>query len=239
MTVILMYIYFYYVMGCDAMKIEKISDTQVKFTLTHSDLSERNIKMTELAYGSEKTQELFREMMEQAMLECNFYAENNTPLMIEAIPVSSESVMIIVTKVPAGEDFDKRFNLTAEVLEEKKFMKAPLFNHHNGKKQDKPGDSPVKESPYLIYSFDSLDEAGEAASLISSIYSGESSLYKEKRKFFIVLGKKPDSPEINARVESIMTEFSKKQEPSYLPFLQEYGEIIIKSEAVMTLTGIH
>lgn len=56
--------------GCDNMRIEKISENQIKFLLSKADLTERDIKITELAYGSEKTQELFREMMEQAMAEC-------------------------------------------------------------------------------------------------------------------------------------------------------------------------
>ncbi|MDF2596255.1 MAG: Negative regulator of tic competence, partial [Clostridia bacterium] len=32
------------------MKIEKLSDTQIQVTLNHSDLIDRNIKISELAY---------------------------------------------------------------------------------------------------------------------------------------------------------------------------------------------
>ncbi|HOA80297.1 MAG TPA: adaptor protein MecA, partial [Defluviitaleaceae bacterium] len=48
------------------MKIEKISDTQIKIILNQADLKNRDIKISELAYGSKKAQELFRDMMETA-----------------------------------------------------------------------------------------------------------------------------------------------------------------------------
>ena len=50
------------------MKIEKINDNQIKLTLTHDDLTERNIKLEELITPSDRSQELFRDIMEQALL---------------------------------------------------------------------------------------------------------------------------------------------------------------------------
>ena len=80
------------------MKIEKISDTQIRVTLNHSDLQNRDIKIGELAYGSTKAQALFRDMMAKAYEDFGFEAEN-VPLMIEAVPLSTDSIMIVVTKV--------------------------------------------------------------------------------------------------------------------------------------------
>ena len=58
------------------MRIEKVNDTQIRCTLTKEDLAERQIKISELAYGSEKAKELFRDMMQQAAFEFGFEAEN-------------------------------------------------------------------------------------------------------------------------------------------------------------------
>ena len=68
------------------MKIEKINENQIRCTLTREDLELHQIRLSELAYGSEKAKKLFRDMMEQAQLEFGFEADN-IPLMIEAIPV--------------------------------------------------------------------------------------------------------------------------------------------------------
>ena len=42
------------------MKIEKINEHQIRCTLTREDLAMRHIKLSELAYGSEKAKMLFR-----------------------------------------------------------------------------------------------------------------------------------------------------------------------------------
>ena len=91
------------------MKIERINDNQIRCTLTSLDLSSRGINLTELAYGSEKARNLFREMIQQAAKEVGFEAED-IPLMVEAIPLSSESIMFIVTKVEDTEELDTRFS---------------------------------------------------------------------------------------------------------------------------------
>ena len=49
------------------MKLEKLSDTQIRCTLSKEDLTQRQLHLSELAYGSEKAKELFRDMMQQAL----------------------------------------------------------------------------------------------------------------------------------------------------------------------------
>ena len=46
------------------MKIERVSDTQLKLTLTKADLAERDIQLEDLIRPGEKTQQLFRDIME-------------------------------------------------------------------------------------------------------------------------------------------------------------------------------
>lgn len=91
------------------MKIEKVNDTQIRCTLTKEDLADRQLKLSELAYGTEKAKSLFREMMQQAAYEFGFEADN-IPLMIEAIPLPSESIILIITKVEYPEELDSRFS---------------------------------------------------------------------------------------------------------------------------------
>lgn len=91
------------------MKIEKINDNQIKCTLNKSDLASREIKISELAYGTEKAKNLFRDMMQQAAYEFGFEAED-IPLMIEAIPVSADCIILVITKVEDPEELDTRFS---------------------------------------------------------------------------------------------------------------------------------
>lgn len=90
------------------MKIEKINDKQIRCTLTKEDLANRELKISELAYGSEKAKVLFQDMMQIAAQDFGFEADN-TPLVIEAIPVSMESLILIITKVDDPDELDTRF----------------------------------------------------------------------------------------------------------------------------------
>lgn len=99
------------------MKIERINENQIRCTLTSLDLSSRNLNLGELAYGSEKARSLFREMIQKASNEVGFDAED-IPLMVEAIPLSGESVMLVITKIEDPEELDTRFSKFSPLSED-------------------------------------------------------------------------------------------------------------------------
>lgn len=99
------------------MKIEKVNDHQIRCTLTKEDLADRELKLSELAYGTEKAKDLFRDMMQQASYEFGFEADD-IPLMIEAIPLNSECIVLIITKVEDPEELDTRFSKFAPSVHE-------------------------------------------------------------------------------------------------------------------------
>lgn len=90
------------------MKLERISENQIRCTLNRNDLIDRELKLSELAYGTEKAKDLFRDMMAQASDELGFEADD-IPLIIEAIPISGDCIILIVTKVEDPEELDTRF----------------------------------------------------------------------------------------------------------------------------------
>ena len=99
------------------MKIEKISSNQIRCTLTSEDFSGLDMKMSELAYGSDKAKRLFRDMLIKARNECGFDADN-MPLMIEAIPTSSDTLILVITKVEDPEELDTRFSKFTPTLQD-------------------------------------------------------------------------------------------------------------------------
>ncbi|MDL2248067.1 adaptor protein MecA [Tyzzerella sp. OttesenSCG-928-J15] len=214
------------------MKIEKISESQIKFVLNKTDLTEKNIKITELAYGSEKTQDLFREMMEQAYAECGFEAEN-TPLMIEAIPVSVDSIMIIVTKVSGSEDIETKFNLLPRAKDQSRFKKKSMLDNQETK--------PDKTNIY-VYSFKSIDDAINLSVRLAGTYSGdsgESSMYKYNNEYFLVFD---NHSNVDNRhdFEAVLSEYGKKHISGVISkyHLIEHGETIINESAVQVLASI-
>lgn len=105
------------------MKIERISENQIRCTLSSFDLSVRDLNLGELAYGSEKAKKLFREMIQKAEGEVGFDAED-IPLMVEAIPLSGESIMLIITKIEDPEELDTRFSKFSPMTEDENPISA-------------------------------------------------------------------------------------------------------------------
>ena len=91
------------------MKIEKVNENQIRCTLTKKDLEERQIDLKELAYGSEKAKKLFRDMVSKASYELGFEIDG-TPLMVEAIPMPSDAIVLLITKVEYPDELDTRFS---------------------------------------------------------------------------------------------------------------------------------
>jgi adapter protein MecA 1/2 len=136
--------------GVYYMKIEKISDNQIRCTLNKSDLIDRELRISELAYGTEKAKALFRDMIQQAFYEFGFEVDD-IPLMIEAIPVSTECLILVITKVEDPDELDTRFS------------KFSSFNvHDNSDNSDSDDDAYADE---IISSFDDdLSEDSEEGS---------------------------------------------------------------------------
>lgn len=102
------------------MRIEKINDHQIRCTLNQKDLSDRELRISELAYGTEKAKSLFRDMMQQASYEFGFEADD-IPLMIEAIPMYPDTLVLVITKVDDPDELDTRFSHFTDDDEEEDF----------------------------------------------------------------------------------------------------------------------
>lgn len=219
------------------MKIEKVNENQIRCTLTREDLADRELKISELAYGTEKAKNLFRDMMQQASFECGFEAED-IPLMIEAIPLNSECIVLIITKVEDPEELDTRFSKFAPSVhdgedgEEDDFEDASgsadevldLFKKlHEGRRAsgksaaaedgEKPkdaGDS-VQDISGLtrIFLFRSLYAVTSIAEMLGKSFTGENSLYKDESEgiFLLVVSGKGFTPKEFNRVCNILSEY--------------------------------
>ncbi len=211
------------------MKIEKINESQIKLILTQADLSERNIKLEDLTIPSEKTQELFHDIMETALEEYDFISEN-TPLMVEAVPVGLDSIMIIVTKI----DSKNQESIGAKILSQQKDLRR--FKRKSLVFQEGESD---KNSDILIYSFAKLDDVIDFSLRIADTYHDASSLYKMYDRYFIVLQIKQDGDENKAEeLELILGEYGQKHISVQLSkyYLIEHGETIIENKAITLLS---
>ena len=246
------------------MKLEKLNDNQIRCTLTKDDLSDRQIKLSELAYGSEKAKSLFRDMMLQANAEFGFEA-NDIPLMIEAIPMPNESIVLIITKVSDPEDFVTRFSkfspsgadsldsgseqrrkLAAEGADEvldifKKMLEQHLKNIPEDKAEEAKQGADREIQLTRLYCFDDLEIIVHAAHVLKDFYQGENRLYKNSAEnlYYLVLSKSSHSPEDFNKVCNILTEYG-SNEPytkSVEAYMAEHYDPVIKKDALQKLAN--
>lgn len=209
------------------MKIERISENQIKCTLSRSDLASRQIRMSELAYGTEKTRGLFQDMMEQASNEVGFEA-SDLPLMIEAIPVSMDCIVLMITKVEDPDEMDTKFSALTHLKEEPATHKSLLSSE--------PADME------RLFSFDTLDTVINFAHQISGIYNGENSLYKDKDtlRYFLLMSRSAHDIKEFGMVCNSALEYGNKESMSYArtAYLDEHFDVIIRKNAIQSLAGI-
>lgn len=216
------------------MKIEKINDNQIKFILTRDDLKERNIKIEDLIKVSDKTQALFRDIIEQALDECGFTSEN-TPLMVEAVPSTIDySIMIIVTKLE-NEDktkYSDKFTILQQTKEARRFKRTPISTFDS---DSKPNDKNI-----TIYSFKNLDDVIDLSARLNKVFSGTNSLYKYNDKYFLLLQINSESDSIGLKnLEFILNEYGKKHISTVLSkyYLIEHAEPLISDQAIKILSN--
>lgn len=141
------------------MKIEKVNENQIRCILTKEELAGRQLKLSELAYGTENARALFHDLMQKAALELGFRAEN-VPLMIEAIPLGSDSIALIVTKVESPEELDTRFtNFSPSVQSEAASADPPQGFPFAA---DKPESSPFEHLMNSLRSMHNADSKNAA-----------------------------------------------------------------------------
>ena len=246
------------------MKIEKVNDNQIRCTLTREDLASRELKISELAYGTEKAKSLFRDMMQQANFEFGFEAED-IPLMIEAIPLNSECIVLIITKVEDPEELDTRFSRFApSVTEEEDDMAydeeseetageiADLFRkiqantetENNVQENSQVPDVPPteeKQKRTCLFCMDTLPQVMNAAAVTGTRFDGFSSLYKDEQtgKYYIIVTQNQETNEAFERICFCLSEFGSRHRPTGRTYIEEHCQLLVEGNALQVLGGQH
>lgn len=247
------------------MKIERINDNQIRCTLSNFDLSMRNMNLSELAYGSEKARNLFREMIQKASNEVGFDAED-IPLMVEAIPLANESVMLIITKIEDPEELDTRFSKFAPSDEEEdgpwpalasEFLEGAdgLLNllDSQEKESEKTAEEKSPRAPKgtdssdirqsaRIFLFGTLDLVCDAAKETGHIFTGENILYKNPAngKYYLVLKRDGSEDLAFSRTCNILSEYGSRvrHDAATEAYYAEHFELIVKKNALQSLAKL-
>lgn len=233
------------------MKIEKVNENQIRCTLTREDLASRELKISELAYGTEKAKSLFRDMMQQANFEFGFEAED-IPLMIEAIPLNADCIVLIITKVEDPEELDTRFSrfapsVTEEDEEEVDVPSADeimdLFRRIQNEEAAAEAAPAPEENDAVrsrLFRMDSLNQVLSAAAVVGNHYHGLSSLYHEEgNAYYLVLTQGKEDRDVFDRVCNVISEYGvpRRSTTASRTFLEEHCSTLIADHALQSLSN--
>jgi len=216
------------------MKIEKVNENQIRCTLSKEELADRQIKLSELAYGSEKAKGLFQDMIEQANYEFGFETDD-LPLMIEAIPLSGENIILQITKVEYPEELDTRFSKFSEgeVEEEREACILPEFQTE---KADDVSDLTK------MFEFKKLEQVERLSVVLGGFYSGKNDLYKDEvaNRFYLLVQKSHHTPEEFNKVCNVISEYAvhRKYVAAKEAYLKEHGKLLVGGNALQVLESI-
>jgi adapter protein MecA 1/2 len=244
------------------MKIEKINDNKIRCILTRDDLEVRHIKLSEIAYGSEKARSLFKDMMEQASHQFGFEADN-IPLMIEAIPMPNECIILDITKVSDPEELDTRFSRFSQSSQEavdvipkdflpdgadevldlfQKLLEHRLKNIPQETRDQQAVELANELDMHRLYLFPSLEQVIAAARVLKDIYHGENLLFKnpETGEFHLIISKSDHTPEAFNKVCNILSEYAgtSKYTVSNEAYMREHYTQLLGKQALQQLAEI-
>lgn len=243
------------------MKIEKINENSISLILQSEDLQDRNLKLTDLSYGSEKAKDLLIEIMELAKTEVGFNPD--APLAVEAVPLKDGAVKLIVSKIYNPDELDARYSRFTPTKKGKlpfsfmqmlentidKFEEALKQNNVRGVSEVNNVEKlEVKKElePIAIFEFDELDKASDATKNIQS-FDYMSVLYKDEKssKYYLVLSLNTsvtnESRASFAKVCNTLAEYGvrlKGKTGMNKAYYEEHYKTIIKEDAVSKLSRL-
>lgn len=237
------------------MKIEKIDDNSIKCTLSSTDLSARDLNLRDMTYGSQAAKRLFNEMMQKAKEEVGFSIEN-TPLMIEAVPLQGGAVQLIISKVDDPEELDTRFSkfsaagsgqngwiseLATQILEGAQGLMKQLKET-----EEEPGVAEEKKESgdegIRLYRFRTLDRVIDAAKAVSYCDLGANSLYKaeDKKGYYLSLHSKGEDIDSLNRAANLLLEYGERVNGGSATeaYYKEHMEQLIQENALQKLKTV-
>ena len=207
------------------MKIEKVNENQIRCTLTREDLASRELKISELAYGTEKAKSLFRDMITKV----EDPEELDTRFSRFAPSVTEDS------------DDDSDESTADEVLD---LFRRIQSEDNTASTPEVPSASAPEESDSVrsrLFRMESLKQVINAAVIAGSHYHGLSTLYHEEGTdgYYLILTQGEEDREVFDRVCNVISEYGipKRSTPASLTFLEEHCSTLIAEHALQRLAN--
>lgn len=204
------------------MKFNLVNDNKLQIIISKDDMDQRDLRKWDLVPHNPEAQKLFQEILEEAREVCGFDVGKDAQLMIEAYPMTGESMLINVTKMHGGRPgfpFDLDFDGVGQALMDDLVQELTL---------------PEVQADEAVYGFDQLDDVIEAAKLVKPLYEGDSQLVRYADRYYLIL---LENEWLTDSCAALLTEFGESVR-TVAPFFQEHGQMVMSERALDILANL-
>ncbi len=204
------------------MKFNLVNDDKLQIIISKEDMAKHNMLKWDLAPYNPDAQKLFYEILEEAREACGFDVGQNAQLMIEAYPMTGESLLLTVTKLKGGQSrlpFDLDIEGLGQALMEELGIEEDL---------------PEVLAEEIVYRFETLEDVIQAAHLLKPSYDGASQLLRYENAYYLVLQEKEWLADSGV---AVLIEFGDEIHTASA-FFVEHGQMVMAERALEILAAL-
>ena len=204
------------------MKFNLVNDDKLQIIISKEDMAKHDMQKWDLAPHNPDAQKLFYEILEEAREACVFDVGNNAQLMIEAYPMTGESLLLTVTKLKGGQPrlpFDLDIEGLGQALMDELGIEDEL---------------PEIQAEEAVYRFETLEDVIQAAHLLKPSYDGASQLLRYEIFYYLVLQEKEWLTDSGT---AVLMEFGDEIR-TVSEFFVEHGQMVMAERALEILAAL-
>lgn len=202
------------------MKFNMVNKNKLQIIISEDDLKNRKMERWDMVPQHPEMQKMLHEILDEARDVCGFDVGNNAQLMIEAFPMTGNSVLITVTKLGEGLPFSipGLEQLQGELRELMQEDALPEIDAAEG-----------------IFCFETLEDVIQVAQLLfDTHYDGDSQLLRYKKNYYLAIMEYEWLTEYGL---GLLGEYGLPVSTS-IAFFQEHGEMVIEHKALEVLSKL-
>lgn len=201
------------------MKFNLVNDNKLQIIISKEDMQQRDIRKWDLVPHNPEAQKLFQEILEEARDACGFDVGENAQLMIEAFPMTGESMLVTVTKLNGRSDLPFDLEGIGQALMDELMQEE---------------DIPELASEEIVVRFAQMEDVIQVSSLLRGHYDGVSQLLRYGENYYLALLEKEWLTDSGA---AALLEFGDEVSVS-MEFFLEHGQMIIAEDALEILSEL-
>ncbi len=201
------------------MKIEKINENKLKIILSKQDLIDKNIDVHFLNKNNIEVQELFWDILHEAEIQYDFDL-TQSQLLVEGMYNSGGNFILTVTKIGSPINSSDTFLRRPPELQ----IKRKTIHSTN------------YDTIYCFSTFDDFTQFCKRLNRLPEKYIN--TLYILEDKYYINFANLNENEKLSKKVSSIICDYTESAYNSnvFKNKLNEYGQIIVKDNAIQTIS---